>query len=42
MADAFQVLAKDHEEVMRMLAELQRGRRNRPAPARTSWHSASG
>ena len=36
MADVFRVLSQDHEEVKRMLAELEKGPTGSPGPARTS------
>ncbi len=40
MADVFTVLSQDHEEVKRMLAELETGRPGSPRQARTSWRCA--
>ena len=40
MADVFTVLAKDHEEVKGMLAELGKARPGPPGPVRTSWRCA--
>ena len=40
MADVFTVLARDHEEVKGMLAELEKGRPAPAAPTRTSWRCA--
>ena len=40
MADVFTVLAKDHQEVKAMLAELEKGPTRPPGPARTSWRCA--
>ena len=40
MADVFTVLGQDHEEVKRMLAELEKGPSRTTGPARTSWRCA--
>ena len=40
MADVFTVLSQDHEEVRRMLAELEKGPSRLLEPARTSWRCA--
>jgi hypothetical protein len=42
MADVFTLLAKDHEEVKGMLAELEKGPTRAAGPARTSWPCARG
>jgi hypothetical protein len=40
MADVFRVLSQDHEEVKRMLAELEKGPTRVTGAARTSWRCA--